>query len=354
MDARNIAICLAPTLLNMNNIKDISTTTTIASPIMSQSPHFKNSNHHNSTTFNSIISTSNQQTLLYSRQCNATLDCLTYMIENAKRVFQIPNEAYTKCQFTKSDLTTPLTLNELLGNLSNSMLNLYINDRIEEMLKELRDKQKNWHKLRSHNSDHAARSMVEICFKNIEDSVLNLRLWKFQIEIDAPAKEILSKILMQKTQWSEDVTDHRVLQALNSQTDIVQYLMHLMPPNPTREFVELRCWKEATHINYVNNMQTAKRSSYFVYSTSIEYHAEKDEQHQDQKLTGDFRSNTMRSFFLIEPNPNNLNKCLVYHLYRADLRGFSNEWYNKIQPHLVKQNLLNLKECFVNPKRNFI
>jgi hypothetical protein len=116
MDARNIAICLAPTLLNMNGIKDINNT--------SQST---------SSATNSSSALSNQS--MYSRQCNASLDCLTLMIENCKKLFQIPSEAFAKCQFNKSDYSLSLTLNELLGSFSNSTLNLYINDRIEEMLK---------------------------------------------------------------------------------------------------------------------------------------------------------------------------------------------------------------------------
>jgi len=57
------------------------------------------------------------------------------MIEMPKKIFQIPNEAYTKCQFTKTDYSVSLTLNEVLGSYSQSMLNMYLNDRIDEMIK---------------------------------------------------------------------------------------------------------------------------------------------------------------------------------------------------------------------------
>jgi hypothetical protein len=124
MDARNIAICLAPTLLNMNNIKDINGTGQSGIVVGGAS---------SSSGGNSSSALSNQS--MYSKQCNASLDCLTVMIENCKRLFQIPSEAYAKCQFNKNDYSQSLTLNELLGSYSNSVLNLYINDRIEEMLK---------------------------------------------------------------------------------------------------------------------------------------------------------------------------------------------------------------------------
>lgn len=118
MDARNIAICLAPTLLNMNTLKElnnhlISTGSSIGVP--------------------AVVNKDSAQ--LMSRQCNASLDCLTMMIDFPKNIFQIPTEAYTKCQFTKSDYSIPLTLTELHGTFSQSMLNIYLNDRIEEMIK---------------------------------------------------------------------------------------------------------------------------------------------------------------------------------------------------------------------------
>jgi hypothetical protein len=139
MDARNIAICLAPTLLNMNNIKDINTggsgsnNNSVQLSILPVAFSSLNPNTSSSSTSTAAALYSGQS--LYSRQCNASLDCLTWMIEQCKRLFQIPNEAYAKCQFSKSDYSLSLTLNELLGSFSHSMLNLYINDRIEEMLK---------------------------------------------------------------------------------------------------------------------------------------------------------------------------------------------------------------------------
>ena len=68
------------------------------------------------------------QAHLMQRQCNASLDCLTLMIENSKKIFQISNETYAKCQFTKSDYSVPLTLNELLGSYSSSILKMYLSD----------------------------------------------------------------------------------------------------------------------------------------------------------------------------------------------------------------------------------
>ena len=125
MDARNISICLAPTLLNLNNLKEnasnFNTPVSTATTNIPTSPtsYFAN----------------NDQTQLMQRQCNASLDCLTLMIENPKKIFQISNESYAKCQFTKTDYSVPLTLNEQIGSYSSSALKIYLTDRIEEMVK---------------------------------------------------------------------------------------------------------------------------------------------------------------------------------------------------------------------------
>ena len=121
MDSRNIAICLAPTLLNMNNLKETPSANSYISP--SSSPTGQPPSMYK------------DPTQIMTRQCNASLECLTLMIEMPKKIFQIPNEAYTKCQFTKTDYSVSLTLNELLGSYSQSMLNMYLNDRIDEMIK---------------------------------------------------------------------------------------------------------------------------------------------------------------------------------------------------------------------------
>lgn len=309
MDVRNISICLAPSLLNMNNnLKDLASipASIATSPT---SPVYKD------------------PTQLMQRQCNASLECLSLMIENPKKIFQIPNEAYTKCQFTKTDYSVSLTLNELLGNYSTSMLNMYLTDRIEEMIKELKDKPKNWNRLRND-------SQVDIAYKVIEDDDYHLRLWKLCIELDCSANEALNKILKCRSQWDENLLESRVVETLANQADIVQYVMSFMAPQPTRDFCELRCWREASYLG--------QKYSHVVYSTSIE--------HENVQMLGDIRANTLKNFYLIESNTLNGNKCFLYQLYRADYRGYSAEWYNKMQGHLLKQCLLNLKACLQQPK----
>ena len=120
MDVRNIAICLAPSLLNMNCFKELGNASAHVASASAASP---------------TSPITKDTAALMNRQCNASLDCLAMMIEHPKRVFQIPIESFTKCQFTKMDYTTSLTLAELLGSFSLDVLNIYVDDRINEMIR---------------------------------------------------------------------------------------------------------------------------------------------------------------------------------------------------------------------------
>ena len=306
MDARNIAICLAPTLLNMTNLKETNPSSYMSptsSPTGPQPSSFKDSTH------------------IMSRHCNASLDCLTLMIEMPKKIFQIPNEAYTKCQFTKADLLLSLSLNELLGSYSLDALNIHLNDRIDEMIKELKDKSRNWTRFR-HDSN------VEISFKILEHDFIPLRLWKLTIEIDACASDILNKLLKGRHEWDDDLGELRVIETISNQTEIYQYSLHLMAPQPSRDFVELRSWKEMSSVS--------SKYQYAVYSQSIE--------HEKALELGDIRANTVRNFYLIETTSAE-NKCKLHHIFCTDYRGYSSEWYHKTQGFILKRNLTNLKEC---------
>lgn len=239
-----------------------------------------------------------------------------------KKIFQIPNEAYTKCQFSKQDLAHSLSLNELLGAYSTNALNIHVNDRIDEMIKELRDKPRNWNRFR-HDSG------CEISFKILEDEYFPLRLWKLTIEIDALPGDILNKLLKSRHEWDDDLSEFRVIETLTSQTDIYQYAIHLMAPQPSRDFCELRSWREMSSVNV--------KYQYAVYSQSIE--------HEKALDLGDIRGNTVRNFYLIEANSSADTKCKLHQIFRADYRGYSSEWYHKTQGFILKRNLTNLKEC---------
>lgn len=300
MDSRNIAICLAPTLLNMNSLKDMSPNNSCShigtSPV---SPTITSQYSPSSSSTTTSTTTTNSSQLM-SRQCNASLECLSLMIEMPQKVFLIPNEAYTKCQFTKNDQSIPMSLNEHLGSFSHSMLNIYFNDRIEKMCKELKEKSRSWSRFGSNNDIHTT---VEVSYKVVDDEDSPLRLWKLSTELNASADVILNKLLRHRAQWDEDFSESRVIEALGLDTEIFQYVIDVMAPQPSREFCELRGWRDASHIN--------SKYSVAIYCNSIE--------HEKVDKIGDIRANTVLNFYLIEKT-NNTNKCKLHQIYRADYR----------------------------------
>ncbi|RMZ95746.1 Rho GTPase-activating, partial [Brachionus plicatilis] len=301
MDARNLAICLAPTLFNLN-LKDVNSSGHSPTPT---SPH-------SITNF-----FSKDTTQLMSRQCNSSLECLAFMIDNSKKIFQIPTKLNEECPYLKN---TDIYGYKIILYSQMSNLNEDLNSKINEMYKEFKDKSR-WKKFRND-------SVCEIYYKQVDDQHPLLRLWKLTIEIESCAANIRNKILGARGLWDEDLIESRIIEQINDQTDIYQYVMHFMAPQPSRDFCELRHWTKASSLN--------PKYSYLILTYSVD--------HEKASLLGDLRSVTLRNFYLIEKISD--QKCKVHQLYRGDLMGFSSEWYNKLQVYFLKRNLVNLRETF--------
>lgn len=67
-----------------------------------------------------------------------------------------------------------------------------------------------------------------------------LRLWKTTIEISATPEDVLNRLLKEQHLWDEDLIESKVIEPLDSQTDIYQYVQNSMAPHPARDFVVLR------------------------------------------------------------------------------------------------------------------
>ena len=165
MDAKNIATCLAPTLINMSNLKEIKASAAAAAAASAAAAVASSSGATGGgagATTSSIsgvsacgsagvsasMSTSTMMrsqpallmakdtTNLMHRQCNASLNCLTLMISNPKCIFQIPVEAYNKCQLARIDYSLSSNVRDLIGmGSTHAAQNAYLNEKIEEMTK---------------------------------------------------------------------------------------------------------------------------------------------------------------------------------------------------------------------------
>ena len=133
MDVKNIAICLAPTLLHINNLKDFGNAALNASIANRSSPNGSSKANNNPLTSSSSSASNNSKdpAQIISKQCNASLECLSLMIENPKKIFEVSDEALKKFEY----YFQPLTIKGLLHQFDSPNLSAYLNDRFDENIK---------------------------------------------------------------------------------------------------------------------------------------------------------------------------------------------------------------------------
>jgi len=100
-------------------------------------------------------------------------------------------------------------------------------------LQESRDKFRGWVSVTSCGSD------VDVAYKKVGDGH-PLRLWKYSVQVSAPPVDVLERLLRERHLWDDDMIKWRVVQRLDSQTEVFQYVVNMMVPHPTRDFCELR------------------------------------------------------------------------------------------------------------------
>lgn len=67
-----------------------------------------------------------------------------------------------------------------------------------------------------------------------------LRLWKASVEVEAPPSVVLNRVLRERHLWDEDFLQWKVVESLDKQTEVYQYVLNSMAPHPIRDFVVLR------------------------------------------------------------------------------------------------------------------
>ncbi|MBV95752.1 StAR-related lipid transfer protein 13, partial [Eschrichtius robustus] len=152
-----------------------------------------------------------------------------------------------------------------------------------------------------------------------------LRLWKASVEVEAPPSVVLNRVLRERHLWDEDFVQWKVVETLDKQTEIYQYVQNSMAPHPSRDFLVLRTWKT----DLPKGMCT-------LVSLSVE--------HEEAQLMGGVRAVVMDSQYLMEPCGS--GKSRLTHICRVDLRGHSPEWYNKGFGHLCAAEVARIRNSF--------
>ncbi|KAM6426917.1 stAR-related lipid transfer protein 8 isoform 2-T2 [Liasis olivaceus] len=297
MTAGNLAVCLAPSIFHLNVSK-------------STSPGLIHKR--------GAIGKPDQKDL---EENMAAIQALSHMIADCKKLFQIPHDMIL--QLSNSYLLAdaqPLSLPELMrqnlqGEIQDSHTDLEAN--IQDLLKESSEGFKSW-------ISAPGPQNTELSCKKVEDGH-PLQLWKVSTEVDAPPHTVLKRVLRERHLWDADLLQGNVVESLDKNTEVYHYVTDSMAPHPQRDFVVLRTWRTDLPCG-----------DCLLVSLSLEY--------KKLPLEAGVRATVLTSQYLMEPC--GMGRSKVTHICRADLRGRSPDWYNKVFGHLCAMELARIRDSF--------
>ncbi|OXB81429.1 UNVERIFIED_CONTAM: hypothetical protein H355_001646 [Colinus virginianus] len=209
-------------------------------------------------------------------------------------VMQVPHEMVTQSRnsYIDAEVHSP-TLDELGKQVEEEGGNyqMYLESLMQNLHKEAKEKFKGWVTCSSMEN-------TELAYKKVGDGN-PLRLWKASVEVEAPPSVVLNRVLRERHLWDEDFLQWKVVESLDKQTEVYQYVLNSMAPHPVRDFVVLRTWRT-----------DLPRGTCMLVAISVE--------HEEAPLMGAVRAIVMDSQYLIEPCGS--GKARLTHICRIDLK----------------------------------
>ncbi|NWI52656.1 STA13 protein, partial [Calyptomena viridis] len=296
MTAGNLAVCLAPSIFHLNVSKKEST-----------SPR---AIHKRGT-----MGKPDQKDL---NENMAATQGLSHMITDCKKLFQVSHDILL--QLSSSYMAAdayPHPLTDLVCQGDSKDLHSYFEQSVQNLLKESSEKFKGW-------LSTPGPLNTELSCKKVGDGH-PLRLWKVSTDVEAPPAMVLHRVLRERHLWDEDLLQSKVVEAVAKDMEVFHYVTDSMAPHPHRDCTVLRCWRTAL-----------PRGACLLMALSV--------QHDKAPLEGGVKAVVLTSQFLIEPSATGHSR--VTHICRADLRGRSPEWYNKVFGHLCAMELARIRDSF--------
>ncbi|XP_009684783.2 stAR-related lipid transfer protein 13 isoform X1 [Struthio camelus] len=297
MTPMNIAVCLAPSLFHLNIVKKESSPRVIQKKYATGKPDQKD----------------------LSENLAATQG-LAHMIVECNKLFEVPHEMVTQSRnsYVDAEVHSP-TLEELGKQVDEEGGNyqMYLESLMQTFQKEAKEKFKGWVTCSSLEN-------TELAYKKVGDGN-PLRLWKASVEVEAPPSVVLNRVLRERHIWDEDFLQWKIVESLDKQTEVYQYVLNSMAPHPVRDFVVLRTWRT-----------DLPKGMCMLVAISVE--------HEEAPLMGGVRAIVMDSQYLIEPCGS--GKARLTHICRIDLKGHSPEWYNKGFGHLCAAEVARIRNSF--------
>ncbi|XP_016298986.1 stAR-related lipid transfer protein 13-like [Sinocyclocheilus anshuiensis] len=212
MTAESLAVCLAPSILHLNASKKDGASPRLMSRKGGAKPDHKDLSENMAATH-----------------------CLSHMITECKKLFQIPHEMMLQSRnsYVAAD-AQPLPLHGLGVNALGEPVDYraYLEDNIQCLLREASERSKGWH--HAHGPDN-----TELAYKKVGDGH-PMRLWRVSVEIEAPPAVVLQRVLRERHLWDEDLLHSRVIETLENNTEVFHYITDSMAPHPRRNFIVLR------------------------------------------------------------------------------------------------------------------
>ncbi|CAJ1063315.1 rho GTPase-activating protein 7 isoform X2 [Xyrichtys novacula] len=306
MTPTNIAVCLAPSLFHLNNLKRDANT--------SRSSHRKYS-----------LGRPDQRDL--SENLAATQG-LANMITETQRLFQLPefwpgqcvNAAGPAEDSPSEEGGGPGSSCQSGGEEDQEERRRKLQQSTELLLKEAREKSRGW-------ESHPAPEHVDLAFKKMDDAC-PLWMWRGVVEVDAPQMELLHRLLREQALWEGNLSQAAVIQTLSKDTEVYHYVLknqgHSLGSQSPQEHLLLRTWQPDP-------------SSGPLYLSSVSM------EHPEVQSEG-VRAHVHSCLYLLEPT--GALKTRLTHLCRTDTRGRSQEWHSKVSGHLLASGLLSIKDLF--------
>ncbi|XP_016084692.1 stAR-related lipid transfer protein 13-like [Sinocyclocheilus grahami] len=296
MTAENLAVCLAPSILHLNASKKDGASPRLMSRKGGAKPDHKDLSENMAATH-----------------------CLSHMITECKKLFQIPHEMMLQSRnsYVAAD-SQPLPLHGLGVNALGEPVDYraYLEDNIQCLLREASERSKGWH--HAHRPDN-----TELAYKKVGDGH-PMRLWRVSVEIEAPPAVVLQRVLRERHLWDEDLLHSRVIETLENNTEVFHYITDSMAPHPRRNFIVLRHWCDLP------------KGVRVLVSSSVD--------HNNVQLEAGLRAVLLTSRIFIEPC--GMGRSRLTHYCRADLRGRSPDWYNKVFGHLCAMEVARIRSSF--------
>ncbi|KAE9415011.1 hypothetical protein Angca_002821 [Angiostrongylus cantonensis] len=297
MPAQNLAVCFTPSLFHLS-----------ASRLDKVTP----------TRRHKTIGAAGMPSEQEMRETRAAQQCLTYLIQHCRTVFICEEIGSEERSHTSNGAP-------LLKELGLKGPRSYLIDKVLELVKEHSEQWKAWIFDGVHDD-------VEISHK-IPNDCHPLKLYRAWVDVAAPPKQVMSRIMRERNVWDTSVVNWRTIDVLHApDTDLHQYVLNDTVGHPTRD-----CFVARFHRSDLSEIRGACAIT------------ERSVQCSEAQLLGGISAEVLDCRFLIEPKAGHSR---VTYISRVDLRGRGPTWYNKVYGCIIARQMIRLRDSFQSGSEN--